>query len=276
MRQLVRDTLTLPGREFVIESPAEAFELFRRFYPSSWKGGATGPADLSLTADGDHWHLHHGGLSTGPLTGALQAALALEHEVEKSLIARCGDRIALHAGGVEAGGRAHLVAGDPDAGKTTATLQLVELGHSFLCEEVALIDPETLAVEPHLRALGLDAGHLERIARQQPLEHGAVDRLGDRLARYRPHRVRLEPAPLATVFLPRCRPGHQPLASELDPADALPEILGYCFAPTVDEERFFDRVIRMLESCRIVRVQFDGVAAARRLWQRLLPAGGQP
>ena len=273
MRQLVRDTLALPGREFVIESPAEAFELFRRFYPHSWKGGAVGPADLSLAADGDHWHLRHGDKTTGPLTGALQAVFALEYEIETTLVARCRDRIALHAGGVAVAGRAHLIAGHPDTGKTTSTFQLVELGHSFLCEEIALVDPDTLAVEPHLRTLGLDACYLDEFARKYPIERGEVDWLDNRLARYLPQRVRLEPARLETVFLPRFRPGRGSYVEELDPGDVLPEILGYCFAPNVEEEVFFARVIRVLESCRIVRIQFDGVATARDLWKRLLPSG---
>ncbi len=274
MRELVRDTLTLPGSELVIESPAEAFELFRRFYPHSWQGGAAGPADFSLVADSDIWHIRHGTETTGPLTGALQAAFALEYEVENRLVARCGDRIAFHAGGVEVGGRAHIIAGDADTGKTTSTLLLVELGHSFLCEEVALVDPESLAVEPHLRTLGLDASHLDAIAKDRPIERGTVDRLDDRLARYLPHKARLEPARLETIFLPLLRPGSGSHVAELDPAEVLPEILGYCFAPNVDQELFFERVIRLLESCRIVRIQFDGLATARELWQQLVPAGG--
>ena len=273
MRQLVRDTLTLPGRELVIECPADAFELFRRFYPHSWKGAAAGAADFSLAADGDRWHLRHGERTTGPLRGARQAVFALEYEVQTSLVARCHDRIALHAAGIEVAGRAHLIAGDPDSGKSTSTFQLVELGHGFLCEEIALVDPHTLAVEPHLRTLGLDTGYLDEFASQRPIEHGEVDRLDDRLARYSPRKVSLEPARLATVFLPRFRPGRGRYVEVLDPGDALPEILGYCFTPNVEEEIFFDRVIGVLESCRIVRVQFDAIATARELWQDLLPLG---
>ena len=276
MRRLVRDTLALPGRDFVIESPAEALELFRRFYPHSWKGGAAGAVDFALTAEGDRWLLRHGEGTTGPLTGPRQAAFALEYEVETRLVAECRDRIALHAGGGEAAGRAHLVAGDPDAGKSTSTLQLVELGHRFLCEEIALVDPTTLAVEPHLRTLVLDTAYLDEFTAERPIERGTVERLDDRLARYSPLRVRREPARLATIFLPRFRRDRGRHVEVIDPADALPEMLGYCFAPNMDEELFFDSMIHLLQSCRIVRVEFDGIPTARELWRELLPPGGAP
>lgn len=276
MRQLIRDTLVLPGRDFVIETPAEAFELFRRFYPHSWKGAAVGPAEVALAVDGDRWQLQHGDRASGPLTGLLQAVFALEHAIESTLIADCRDRIALHAGGVVVAGRAHLVAGYPDAGKTTSTFQLLELGHGFLCEEIALVEPHTLAVAPHLRTLGLDNRYLDEYARAWRIERGEVHRLDDQLARYLPDRVCLEPARLETLFLPRFRPGERPRVEELDAAEVLPELLGYCFAPAVEEELLFDRVIAMLGSCRVVRVQFDGIATARALWERLLPPAARP
>ena len=271
MRRLVRDTLRLAGHDYVIESPAEALEIFRRLYPRAWRGGARGPADFSLAVEGERWLLRHGGETRGPLRGALEAAYALEHEVESGLVAGSGGRIALHAGGIEEAGRAHLVAGDPDSGKTTSTLLLVELGHRFLCEEVALIDPDSLAVEPHPRSLGLDRRFLDELARRRPLERGRVDRLDDHHARYAPHSPCLEPARLATIFIPRLRPGRTPGVEEVDPAQALPEILGYCFPPTAEPEEFFDRVIRMLESCRVARVRFDSVETASSLWRQLLP-----
>lgn len=276
MRQLVRDTLSVHGRELVVESPAEALELFRRFYPHSWRGAARGPADVSLEAEGDRWHLRCGERTTGPLTGALQAAFALEHEVESALLARRGDQIALHAGGVVAGGQAHLLAGPPDVGKTTATFLLLELGHRFLCEEVALVDPANLTVAPHLRTLALDPSYLDGYSRSRTIRRGRVERFGAELARYAPARVHHAPAPLATLFLPRYRPRAEPAIEELDAAAVLPELLGYCFAPAVAAELFFDRVLRVLDGCRIVRVTCDGTAGALRLWRRLLPRAARP
>lgn len=271
MRRLVRATLLLPGHPLVIEGPAEALELLRRRYLHSWTGAAEGPVDLELTVDGDRWHLRGGGRTTGPLTGALQAVQALEHEVESSLVARNRERIALHAGAIEAGGRAHLLAGPPDSGKSTSAFQLIELGHRLLSEEVTLVDPASLMVEPHLRTLALDARYLERYARERPIAHGRVERLDERWARYTPARARREPAPLATLILPRFHPGARSAVEELDASEVLPELLACCFAPAAAEEPFFDAVLGVLDGCRIVRATFSGTADALQLWRRLLP-----
>jgi hypothetical protein len=80
-------------------------------------------------------------------------------------IAGIRDHIAIHAGAVGIRGRAVLLPAPPDSGKTTLTAGLVGAGFSYFSDEAALIDPASGRVVAFPRALWLEPGSVEALAR---------------------------------------------------------------------------------------------------------------
>lgn len=83
-------------------------------------------------------------------------------DLNRRAIASVEDRIVLHAAAASRGGRALLLPGGPDAGKTTTVAGLVRAGFDYLTDEAALIDPEALEMHPYPRPLSL-SGRSERM-----------------------------------------------------------------------------------------------------------------
>jgi hypothetical protein len=79
-------------------------------------------------------------------------------EINQLAIDRTGGRLRFHAGAVERDGEVVMIAGDSGRGKSTLTAALVQRGFAYLTDELAAIDPETLAVLPYPKAVDLDVG----------------------------------------------------------------------------------------------------------------------
>ena len=85
----------------------------------------------------------------------------LDNALFRKALKRAKHLIQIHGGAVERGGKAILFFGDSLAGKSTMTLHLLQLGWRFLTDEVILIDPETLRVQPFRRNLLIRQGALD-------------------------------------------------------------------------------------------------------------------
>ncbi len=262
--------LRLHGSLFDLRAPAAAIErLTLLFHPSVIEReplAEPAAASFELRRVDGGWALLRGGRRTplGTFPRSIYALLLLEHTIEELLLERLGDSLAFHAGAVVIDGGACLLAGAADRGKSSTTFQLTELGHAFLAEEIAAVAPDD-RVSPYPRSLGLDPRVIDELARTHPLALGRCDTLDDLLARYTPHRVSLEPAPLASIVLPAFRPGEPPAIERLRVDAVLTELLGYCFEPRGGHEAAIDRVIELASGRPLLRMRYPDAAAARRL-----------
>ena len=257
----------MPLLDVVVTTPAELVDAVAVFYPHAVRNpGDLSPArEYTIRPVGERWSLLRDAAAAGDFATPVQALFAMEYDIETTVVARCDDLIALHAGAVIAGEAACLIPGHPDTGKTTTTFNLVELGHAFLCEEVALVHPVTLEVQSFPQSLALDRDFLESTLAGFPLSHGTIVPLDGRFVRYVPGRIATSTARVERVLLPRYAPDREAGLFPLQPAEALTELLGYCFPPNRGEERLFDAVIALLEACQIERFCYGNVAQARRL-----------
>lgn len=205
----------------------------------------------------------------GSFVGALELHGALEEDIENCLIKSCREWVAFHAGCVGAKGAACLIAGKPEAGKTSTTFILVETGKDFLCEEVAPVNPESRLVHPFPLALSLNRRFAREYRSRFSVKKGSLEDMGRKLSRYVPHRAAKAPLPLRMIILPSYNPSFKPDLIPLSPGEALPEILGCCFTPNIHEEEFFDSVIHIITGCRILRLRTNGIATTRNLARRL-------
>ena len=101
-------------------------------------------------------NVHRGSSFAGPIDYIMW-------DVSSSAIQRTSAFFALHAGAVSHTGRAILLPGPPDSGKTTLTAALTRAGCSYLTDEAALLDPHTGLLHPFPRALWMESPSLDVI-----------------------------------------------------------------------------------------------------------------
>ena len=201
---------------------------------------------------------------------------ALEEDLENSLIARLGSWVGFHAGAVALDDLAIITLGHPDTGKTTTTVQLVELGLELLCEEVTPVDPATGAVHPFPGILTFSRSYAERYVELYPIRRGELSVHGTDMARYRAHQVRRRPVQAGVFVFPAYDPSCTPGLEELSPAEVLADVFQYCFQPTVSDEQLFDGVIRVIERCRVFRMRTRDIASANAVLVELIELLNRP
>ncbi len=193
----------------------------------------------------------------------------LEEDIENTLIRSIGAWVGFHAGAVMIGDSACVIAGNPDTGKTTTTFNLIEIGYTFLCEEITPVDPETFLVYPYPQVLGLEGTYAEKYLSLYPVQNGEFTIPDSQMVRYRPHTAGSEPVPLKTILMPAYDPFQKPGIEELAPDEAFTELLGYCFPPNRDDEHLFDSVIRICEEAEIFRLRTNSLQSMRELLKEL-------
>jgi hypothetical protein len=193
--------------------------------------------------------------------------LAVEYWIGELLIKEITDWVAFHAGCVGIRESACLIPGQPDAGKTTTTLQFIEHGAALLCEEIAVVDAQKMLVYPFPRPLALDAGHMRKIQSQSAIRNGELISLNPSSVRYKPKSqwTGNNPLPLKTILLTEYNSKLDPELIPVSPGEVLTEILHCCFPPNGNEEYFFDRVIRILDKCALFRLRTNGLGSTQKL-----------
>lgn len=282
-------SLRLQGSRFSLRGPEPALDRVAILYHSSAIERDPAPADrvaaaasFELEGLAGRWRLKEVGSPAplGTFDRVEYALLGLEHAIEGHLLGRLADCIAFHAGAVVVDGGACLLAGNADTGKSSSTLQLIELGHAFLAEEIAAVGPDG-RVRPHPQSLALDPRVVAELAREFQLTRGRLDAVDDLIHRYMPRRVATEPAALETIALPAYRPGEPARVEELSVESTLTELLGYCFEPPEPQkgrppgglEPAIDRIIELASRARLLRIRYPDAAAARRLFADLFGPG---
>jgi hypothetical protein len=134
------------------------------------------------------------------------------------------DVLALHAGAVADGGRAILLPGPPESGKTTLVGALVQGGAGYLSDEAALVDMVTGRLHPYPRALTMDGGSVAALGIHPAVLPDFHDYPGLQY-HVRPHDLRGRclsgPVPVGLVVFPRFREGSPTRLDRVSRAAAL-------------------------------------------------------
>jgi hypothetical protein len=203
-------------------------------------------------------------------TSSHKLIFCLEEDVENTLIRSIGNWVGFHAGAVRIGDTACIIVGNPDVGKTTTTFNLVEMGQTFLCEEIAPVDPESLLVYPYPQVLTLEAAYAENYLSLYPVTNGEFKIFDSQMARYLPYAAESDPVPLKTILIPAYDPSEKPGIEKLTPSQVFTELLGYCFPPNGDDERLFDSVIRICEEVETFRLRTNSIQSMQELLKELI------
>lgn len=261
--------LTFPGCRFTVRGPENALACVSLLYHSAHLGM---PASAEPPRLGGRFTVEEVDLGwqlrfddekpMGCYPEAVHALLAMEHAIEARLLGELADGVALHAGAVVVGGEATLLMGRADSGKSSTTFQMIELGHTFLAEEIAVVDADA-QVRPHLQSIALDPRVVDELQRDRGLEYGHLVPIDELLYRYLPRRAAKASAPLSTIVLPAYRPGATARGTELGIEETLIELLGYCFEPRGRQEPFIERLIELFTGARLLRLSYPNAASAR-------------
>lgn len=225
------------------------------------------PSGFGLLKDGQQDQL---------FASCLDLICHLEENIENTLIRSIGDWVGFHAGAVLIGDTACVIAGNPDTGKTTTTFNLVEMGQTFLCEEVTPVDPETLLVYPYPQVMTLEGAYAEKHLSLYPVANGELKILDSQMARYCPYAVGSDPVPLKTILIPVYDTSQTPGIELLSPGEVFTELLGYCFPPNTDDEHLFDSVITICEKAEIFRLRTNSIQTMRELLKELIGPNPEP
>ncbi len=229
-----------PRHEYVIETTSNGFSLLKAGQPARHFGSS------------------------------LELICRLEENIENTLIRSMGDWVGFHAGAVMIGDAACVIAGNPDTGKTTTTFNLVEMGQTFLCEEVTPVDPETLLVYPYPQVLTIEGTYAEKYRSLYLVQNGELKILDSQMARYSPYDVGSDPVPLKMILIPAYDFSKTPGIEGLSPDEVFTELLGYCFPPNRDDEHLFDSVITICEKAEIFRLRTNSIQSMRELLKELI------
>jgi hypothetical protein len=165
----------------------------------------------------------------------------------------------LHAAAAVRGGRAVLLPGVMNAGKSTLAAGLVQRGWAYLTDEVAALDGAGL-VRPYPKPLSLGAAPAGLALDWTPAG-GARPFLGSSglVPAAALGRVATGPAPLAAVVLPEYERGAPTTIEALDPAEALVAIAAQVFH--LDETGMLPTLADRLVGVPCARVRSGDLAA---------------
>lgn len=258
-------TLIYPRLAVTVAAPAAVMPLLRETFRHAITSADVGRVAHAYQAswDGQSARLTRDGEPVGEFSDPTALVFALEEDLEVRLINRMSPWIGLHAGAVAHSGRAIITVGHPDTGKTTTTMQLIELGLEMVSEEVTPVDPVGHLVHPFPHHLTLARHYAEAFAAAYPVSRGTLTLHGPDMARYAPHTTHAGPATPVAFLFPAYHPSHIPGLEEVGPGDVLAELLQYCFPPQGPDEALYDAVIGVIERCRIFRMRTNSIASAR-------------
>lgn len=211
--------------EVVSDRPEVTTYLASVFAPFEGRGAAATTVAM-LERNGAFPVAHAGEWVLAP-TSLPQAVVSLVWWLNQRSLEAPWHELLVHAGVVATGGRAVLLPGAPDAGKSTLTAALVRDGFEYLSDEAARIDLRTGTVHPFPRSLTLDSTSLALLGLPPTagVDAGAFPEIRALGAHVPVDALRTGavggPAAPALVVFPRLVDGATPSLTPVPPAAAL-------------------------------------------------------
>lgn len=224
----------------------------------------------------DGWALARDGAVLRTDTDLATAVLALEWQFVTDAIARRRDLFHLHGAALATpdGAATLLIIGESGSGKTTLALGLMAEGFRPFGDDVAFVEPSSLALLPLRRAF-----HVRALTRQLLPLPGTdapwADAEGTRW--FLPPRWAAMPSPPITAILfPRVQPDAAPLLAPLTPAEGVLALLRHSVTLEMSPALALSavRALTAQASCSCLTVG-DVAGTVARVRTLVCPAGGQ-
>jgi len=151
--------------------------------PASVRAGRSAPGETAFAVrrEGRRLRVDRGRRRLWDVSSEGELIPWLESEIVAWLLKKLRRYVPLHAAVAARRGRAVLLPGGPDAGKTSMACALALAGWAVMSDEVALVEPRALTVASFPRRMFVDAGTARRLPplrgitpRRVTLERGRV------------------------------------------------------------------------------------------------------
>ncbi len=213
-----------------------------------------------------------------PVTPQRAPHLLLWH-INQEAVRRSSERcVILHAAVAERGGRAVILPGAMERGKTTTVAGLVRSGYRYLSDELAAIDAETLLIRPYPKPLGIDPGAQRVLADLRPA--AATDDVSWQVAAtaIRTDAITAVPVEPAIIVAPEYDPSATTVIEPLSAARMLVHLADCCFGFKDHPARDLAVLASVVQSCACYRLVIsdldDAVALITGVYQEVGAAHG--
>lgn len=200
-------------------------------------------------------------------------ALRVIGEVNHVAVAGASDHLVMHAGAVVRDGRAAVLPGSSNRGKSTLTTALVRSGMGYLTDEAAAIDAAG-SCRPFAKAIALDPGSFSLFPDLEPAPGGTdldvqIRRREWHIAPERIGRV-ADAAPVRAIVCPHWRAGATTRVAQLSPTEAMHSLLGDTFDFTAGGQAVFDILSGLVSEVPVYRLGYGSLDDAVRVVDDLL------
>jgi hypothetical protein len=178
-----------------------------------------------------------------------EVLFALQNELEMFVVEQARRRVFLHAGVVGWGGKAIVMPGDTQTGKTTLVAALVRAGATYYSDEYAVLDPHG-RVHPYPKALSIRK-------RDGEIDETPIEVLGGRAGS--------KPLTVGTVLVTRYQAGRSWRPRTLSSGRAALRLMSYTYSARFAPERTMAALLQVAERARTLagaRGDANEVAAA--------------
>lgn len=189
---------------------------------------------------------------------------------------RC-EFLQLHAASMTLRGHGFVFAGDSGCGKSTLAATLLAAGWQYLCDEFALVDPQTLTLVPFPKALCIKAGSYEAVRKlglrfERRRDH--VKAFKGRVGYINPRKVGPnsigESVPVRFIVLPRFESGQAATLREISRAEAAAELYRCCFNKSALPECGLGFITALVRQARCFRLAIGSPAQTTDILESLL------
>ncbi|MEM9466192.1 MAG: PqqD family peptide modification chaperone [Actinomycetota bacterium] len=232
------------------------------------------PADAWIALDeGDRQWTVTSSLGTDTRTGSrLAGVLRVVSEINNVVVAGRDDHLVFHAGAVARNGRAVLLPGSSNRGKSTLTTALVRAGFDYLTDEAAAVDA-TGVVHPFAKAIALDPGSFALFPDLAPDPANAVEAvMARREWHIDPSRLggTAGPSPVAAIVCPSWRAGSVTRLARIGGTEAVHTLLGDAFDFAAGGADVFDILLDLVASVPVYRLRYSELTDAIATIDRVL------
>lgn len=212
-------------------------------------------------------------LGTHARTGSrLAGVLRVISEINAVAVAARPDHLVLHAGAVARGGRAVVLPGSSNRGKSTLTTALVRAGYEYLTDEAAAIDSHGV-VQSFAKSIALDPGSFGLFPDLAPEPANAVEKvMAGREWHVDPARLGdvANASPVAAIVCPSWRAGSTTRCARIAGTEAVHSLLGDAFDFTAGGPDVFAILVDLVESVPVYRLRYSELTDAITMIDRLL------
>lgn len=213
----------------------------------------------------DAWVVYVDGSSVFSSASVCGSADFLLWHINQRVIDSADGRLCVHSGAVEVDGAGILLAGGPNAGKSTLVTALIKSGCGYLSDEVGAIDLERSELVAFPRAIGLDEGSWRLFPEFTPPAGGSDARFVGTRWHVPSERVRSTSTrsvvPLSRIVDIGFVANGDTVVAPLAPADRLELLLRQSF-PFRWEPLSFKRLARIARNVAGFRLRFDSLDTA--------------